>query len=142
MRAVIDTNVLVSAIVTPHGTPARVVAAAFPGAYVPLFDDRLLDEYRSVLLRPTFRFDKRDVETLLAAFVAVGESVPVRPLSVALPDPDDLPVLEVAVNADALVTGNVSHFKAAAKALNVPLWMPAEMVSRLSRHVPPLQPRR
>ena len=138
MRAVIDTNVLVSAMVNPHGTPARVIAAVLAGACTPLLDDRLVDEYRSVLLRPKFRFDKRDVEALIAALVTVGEYVLVRPLAVELPDPDDLPVLEVAVSAgaDAVVTGNVRHFRAAARDLNVPLWSPAEMVARLVPHMP------
>jgi uncharacterized protein len=78
-----------------------------------LHDDRILSEYRKVLLRPTFGFARSDVEGLLDFVESTGEHVSVEPLSLVLPDPDDLPFLEVAISgaADALITGNIRHFK-------------------------------
>jgi uncharacterized protein len=80
---------------------------------VPLFDDRVLDEYRDVLLRPVFDFKPTDVHALLDYIESTGQPATVPPLTVVLPAPDDLPFLEVAASerADALVTGNINHFK-------------------------------
>ncbi len=51
MKLVADTNVLVSALLNPHGSPARVLDAILAGAHTLAIDDRILDEYREVLSR-------------------------------------------------------------------------------------------
>lgn len=113
MRIVLDTNVLVSGLLNPHGPPGRVLDLVLSGTLTLLFDDRILSEYREVLARPRFGFNPVDVETVLAHLVSEGEAVLAAPIPFTLPDPDDLPFLEVALagSADALVTGNASHFK-------------------------------
>ena len=58
MRVVVDTNVIVSGILNPHGPPGRVVDALLSGNNSALHDDRILSEYREVLLRPTFGFSE------------------------------------------------------------------------------------
>ena len=112
MRIVLDTNVLVSGLLNPHGSPGRVLDLLAAGAVVLLYDDRIISEYREVLSRTRFAFDPADVAALLAFIERVGEAVVAPPLNIALKDPDDVPFLEVAVAAaaDALVTGNVRHF--------------------------------
>ncbi len=108
MRVVLDTNVLVSGLLSPFGTPARVLDLLTTGVIIPLFDDRILQEYTEVLARPRFGFAEDDVGTLLAYVRVHGELVVAPPLDVELPDPDDLPFLEVAAaaGARAVVTGN------------------------------------
>jgi predicted nucleic acid-binding protein len=59
MRVVVDTNVLVSGVINPHGTPGRVVDSIVSQAFAVLFDDRILSEYRDVLLRPMFAANHR-----------------------------------------------------------------------------------
>ena len=112
MRIVLDTNVLVSALLSPHGPPARLLDLILAGKVRLLVDDRILDEYREVLLRPRFGFDPDDVATLLSFFETAAERVLAGPPPLVLSDPDDLPFAETAVagNADALVTGNPRHF--------------------------------
>src|SRR6185312_6014704 len=112
MRVVIDTNVLVSGIINPHGPPGRVIDSIVSLALTPLYDDRILSEYRDVLLRPAFGFRRNDVSALLNFIEFSGEHITGGPVDVVLPDPDDLPFIEVAVAglADALVTGNMKHF--------------------------------
>ena len=114
LRVVVDTNVLVSGLLSVEGSPARVVDLV-RGAHVTLLlDGRILHEYRTVLARPKFQraIQPAQAEALLALFSVLGEHVAARPLNVAQPDPDDVPFLEVAVagHADALVTGNLKHF--------------------------------
>lgn len=112
MRVVLDTNVLVSGLLSPFGPPARVLDLILVGDLTPVFDDRILAEYRQVLARERFGFNPGDVADLLRYFEAEGEHVTARPISAALPDPDDTPFLEVALTAqvDALITGNRRHY--------------------------------
>jgi putative PIN family toxin of toxin-antitoxin system len=111
MRVVIDTNVIVSGVLNPHGPPGRIVNALLSETV--MHDDRILSEYREVLLRPTFGCVRSDVEGLLDFVESTGEYVSAEPLWLVLPDPDDLPFLEVAISgaAGALITGNIRHFK-------------------------------
>ena len=112
MRVVIDTNVLVSGLLSPFGPSARILDLVLLGELTPVFDDRILAEYREVLARREFGFDPEDVRQLLHFFEVEGERVTAAPLAVTLPDPDDLPFLETAVaaGADALITGNIRHY--------------------------------
>ena len=57
MRIVLDTNVLVSALLSPHGAPAAVLQLVVTGRVVLCFDARVLSEYREVLRREKFDFD-------------------------------------------------------------------------------------
>ncbi len=92
------------------------------------YDDRLLAEYREVLARPKFSFAPEDVAALLAYLEAEGERVTARPLRHALPDADDLPFLEVATQAGAvLITGNVAHYPSAVRGA-VQVYAPAEFL--------------
>lgn len=112
MKIVLDTNVLVSGLLTPRGAPAKILNLIIGGKAVILYDDRILDEYTEVLARPRFKFDKSSVDQLLFFFEQEGEWVNPMPLGIDLRDPGDMPFLECAVsgNADVLVTGNLRHF--------------------------------
>jgi putative PIN family toxin of toxin-antitoxin system len=108
---VIDTNVLVSALLSPFGPPARVLDLLLAGDLQMAYDDRCLAEYRQVLARPRFGFDPPAVADLLDFLVAGGQPVVARPVPASLPDPEDLPFLEVAAEAGAaLIRGNRRHF--------------------------------
>lgn len=108
---VLDTNILVSALLSPYGPPARVLDLVLAGEVRLAFDDRLMAEYREVLARPKFNFSPQDVQALLDFLEVEGEPVVSLPLSVALPDVDDLPFLEVAAQVGAmLITGNKDHY--------------------------------
>ena len=136
MRVVIDTNVLVSGIINPHGAPGRVLDAVLARALLVLHDDRILDEYRQVLRRPVFRFAKGDIDALLGLSESSGEHVSTREIGVVLPDPTDLPFLEVAVlgSAEALITGNLRHFKPRMGRYNMNVCPPNEFVKKWRQH--------
>lgn len=108
---VLDTNILVSALLSPFGSPARVFDLALAGEIRLIYDDRIVAEYREVLARPRFGFAREAIADVMAFIEAEGESVIALPLPVVLPDRDDLSFLEVAAQVDAtLVTGNGIHF--------------------------------
>ena len=129
----LDTNVVVSALLSPRGAPARVLDRVLAGDHVLLLDDRIRAEYAEVLARPKFGFAAHDVTTLLAYLAAWGEPVVARPLRIKLPDPDDLPFVEVAVTgrADALVTGNPRHYDVPGIAGEVRIVSPADLLGTL-----------
>ena len=133
MRIVIDANVLVSGVLNPHGPPGRILDAILAETLTVLYDDRILGEYRAVLARPTFGFRPAEIHTLLDFVEAAGESVAAQSLTIVLSDPTDLPFLEVAASAhaDALVTGNVKHFKPQRGRHDVSIWTPAGFLERL-----------
>ena len=112
MRVVLDTNVLVSGLLSPFGPPGEIVRLVSDGSIILCVDARIIAEYEDVLARPKFGFDQDDVSALMDLIDATGESVAAQPLSVRLPDIDDEPFLEVTVaaSADFLVTGNTAHF--------------------------------
>ena len=112
MRIVLDTNVLVSGLLSPFGACGDIVRMLTSGDIKLCVDARILSEYREVLKRPKFAMDIQMVETLLDFIDCISEVHDSRPLSVALPDRDDQSFLEVAISAkaDYLVTGNLKHF--------------------------------
>ena len=121
MIVVLDTNVLVPALLSPFGPPGQILDLILAGDIRLAYDDRILAEYRQVLARPRFRFEEHAVADLLDYLVATGEPVSAQPLSASLPDPYDLPFLEVAATLlstgeafsdTLLVTGNLRHFPA------------------------------
>ena len=108
---VLDTNVLVSALLNPIGAPAQILGLTLAGELTAAYDARLLAEYREVPRRPEFGFSRERVEEVLVALERDGWSVTARPLRMRLPDPDDGPFMEVAAAAGAFViTGNQRHF--------------------------------
>jgi putative PIN family toxin of toxin-antitoxin system len=132
MRVVIDTDVMVSGVLNPYGSPGRIVNAILAETISVLHDDRILSEYREVLLRPIFGFPRSDVEMLLDFVGSAGEHVSAKPLSLVLPDPDDLPFLEVATSggADALITGNIKHLRPRRGKHSVLVATPADFLRR------------
>jgi putative PIN family toxin of toxin-antitoxin system len=117
VKVVVDTNVLVSALLNPSGPPARILDLMLLDKLSPLYDDRMLHEYRQVLVRERFGFEPQAVDDLLQYVELVGTKVVASPLAKhgAAPDRDDLMFLEVALagRADALITGNIRHFPSA-----------------------------
>ncbi|MCB9737911.1 MAG: putative toxin-antitoxin system toxin component, PIN family [Deltaproteobacteria bacterium] len=132
-RIVLDTNVLVAALLHPDRKPARVVALVFDGQLHLLVDERILAEYDEVLRRSKFRFAASNVDALLLTIRLIAESVVAPPLGVHLPDGGDIAFAEVAVggHADALVTGNARHFPQDALP-SVQVVSPAELLRRLT----------
>jgi len=113
VRVVLDTNILVSALITPFGNSARILDMVLLRELQVLYDDRILSEYWEVLLRPKFGFEKRDVDDLLSFIEADGIKITATPVNEPLIDEDDISFIEVAITglADSLITGNKRHFK-------------------------------
>lgn len=132
MRIVLDTNVLVAGMLSPHAPPARVLQAVVAGQVSICYDSRIVAEYRQVLARPKFGFDPELTEDIVDWIEVSGELATPPPLSASLPDPDDVMFLEVALaaNVDHLVTGNLRHFPAR-KRQGVSVLNPVQFIERI-----------
>ena len=114
--AVIDTNVLVAAMLTRRADSptVKVVQAIADGGLIPLYNEEILKEYDDVLHRKKFPFTENRIRPLLAAIRQFG--LPVNPSATGeiLPDMSDLIFYEVVMEKredDAyLVTGNLRHY--------------------------------
>ena len=114
--AVLDTNVLISSLLTRNkdAATARVIYAITSGDIIPLYSKEIVEEYTEVLHRAKFPFSEESVQGVLEVIRQFGVSVDPSPTGEILVDPDDLVFYEVVMekrDEDAyLVTGNIKHF--------------------------------
>lgn len=111
LRLVLDTNVVLSALVFGGGNPGRLRAAWIAGSVIPLASADTARELIRVLAYPKFRLDAESREHLLADYLPYTQAVriPSPPPAVsACRDPHDVPFLHLTVSgrAQALVTGD------------------------------------
>ena len=112
VKAVLDTNVVVSAHLKVEGLEALILELALSARFSLIVSRALLEEYEGVLRRPRFRLDPRRIERSMLAIQKAAILVqPQKHLQVTL-DPEDNKVLECALEggAEYLVTGNTRHF--------------------------------
>ena len=112
---VIDTNVLVSAVLKSHSVPGSIVGLAFDGPIIPILNEAIEKEYREVLSRPKFHLPEDLIEGIMSTFHKRAIYVDAEHLDVELPDPKDLVFYEVVMEERKeeeayLVTGNIRHF--------------------------------
>ena len=112
MKIVLDTNVLVSAVLSPGGPPGDILNLIINDEIIICYDDRILSEYEGVLKRDKFQFDSDNVTDLLSYLEHIGERTDTIPLNVKISDPGDLMFYEVleASAAGYLVKGNKKDF--------------------------------
>jgi len=116
--AVIDTNVLVSALLAKRADSptVEIVAKLFDGSVTPVFSREILEEYSEVLHRDKFGFSASTVDIFLRELRQIGLLLEPGPMEVVLPDIKDIPFYVVTLsngeNDIYLVTGNLKHFPA------------------------------
>jgi len=112
IRAVVDTNIFIRALIKPQGSVGPVLTRLRDGDYTLLYADPLLDELVAKLALPRIRekyhLNDEAVETVLALILLRGEPITPQRRITACRDPKDNIVLEVAVDgqADFIVTGD------------------------------------
>jgi putative PIN family toxin of toxin-antitoxin system len=112
LRLVVDTNIVVSAALKPHGLERTVLLLAITKPARLYVSDAVLTEYRVVLSRPEFQIRKGLRQQLFDLIRKRAHLVdPARTVQAAN-DPADNIFMECAdaARADYLVTGNVRHF--------------------------------
>jgi putative PIN family toxin of toxin-antitoxin system len=112
IRAVIDTNILVSGLLSPNGNEAMILLAVRQGLVRPCLSEDIIAEYAGVLARPKFAFAPSLIASLLGVFRENGEMFQPEGFMTTSPDPADTKLLHCAEAAAAefIVTGNKRHF--------------------------------
>lgn len=112
MKVVLDTNVLVSALINADGIPAKITALVLNGKIKILYDNRIIFEYIDVLSRKDFGFDVDTINSLIGYFQNDGEFVNSEFINAKFTDETDRKFYEVykSGNAQYLITGNLKHF--------------------------------
>ena len=126
--AVIDTNVIVSALLThnPLVATAKVLDFLSEGRIAPVYNEDIMSEYQDVLHRRKFHFKEDKIQMVLNYIRHYGIHSDRIPYAGDMPDEKDRPFYEVSLSMDDsfLVTGNLKHFPATPKVIS-----PAEMVA-------------
>ena len=86
---VIDTNVVVSGLLSANGPCVRILEAIMEGRVKLVYDARILAEYRDVLCRPRLKLKPAQVLHFLEALGGQMSVIPER-LAADGPDPDDV----------------------------------------------------
>ena len=112
--AVIDTNILVSALLSPKNDSAtvQIMENVLQKKIIPVYSEEIFAEYQNVLHRKNFNFSAEIVDYLLDAIKSFGILVNPAETEIILPDMKDVPFYKIILeNADYyLVTGNIKHF--------------------------------
>ena len=110
-NVVIDTNVLVSGLISSYGNPAIIVNALKANRIKVFYNAEILAEYEDVLNRECFGFNKYDINELLDVVIEIGIPVLVNKSIVPFKDEDDRVFYDVAVAGNSyLITGNTDDF--------------------------------
>ncbi len=117
--AVIDTNVLVSALIThnPEAATAKVVRHLLERDFIPMYDEDIIAEYADVLRRTKFPILSETADALISHIIENGVEASRINFEEPMPDEDDRVFLEVALSMEDsfLVTGNQKHYPTSAR---------------------------
>lgn len=127
-HAVIDTNVIISALITTKSDSAtvRILDKLFDEEIIPLYNQEILKEYREVMSRPTFQITQSDIELVIKAIIEGGIEIDEVISDLVLTDQKDQVFYDVFLSFpdSYLITGNLKHFP-----INDHIISPAEMIS-------------
>ena len=113
MRVIVDTNIIVSGLISPAGPPGKIVDALLQGFLVPVMSPATLAELQAVLSRPRLRrlFERAGIEAteFLDEFREFTEIIEPEPVDIPVRDENDRIFLELAATRppeDFLITGD------------------------------------
>jgi putative PIN family toxin of toxin-antitoxin system len=123
VKAVLDPNVLISAVLAPGGAPARVLRAWLHGGYELVVSPLLLAELERALAYPKLRarVSPQEAAELLDLLRRHGELVldPAPPFNIHSPDPGDDYLIALAAASGALLVSGDRHLLTLADQLPV-----------------------
>lgn len=132
-RAVLDPGVLVSALITPTGTSAKLLAATRSGSFELIVSPLLLEELELVLRREKFRryadLDVVDQYIGVLRGEAAMSADPAEPPPIRCTDPDDDYLIALARSRDAALVSGDGHLLELAR--RIPVFTPSEFLASL-----------
>ena len=112
MKVILDTNVIVSALLTPSGLSAKILNLILNGSITIVYDNKIMIEYVEILNRKQLKINKLHVDLVINYISMEGEFRIANPLNVIFIDEDDKMFYELFKTGriDYLITGNIKHF--------------------------------
>jgi len=108
---VIDTNILISALITPNGKPAQIIELIDNIDIKVVCNEKILDEYREVLSRPKFDFSIDEQKSIVEDISSFATHHNPTASNIPLPDEKDRIFYDTAKSSGAiLITGNMKHY--------------------------------
>lgn len=135
MKIVLDTNVLLSALVFPGGPPEKILTMARLGELALCISPDIFSELRKVL-RLKFKYTEEEVEDFIERFRAFAQMVyPEERLDLITRVDADNRILECAVQAkaDFLVTGDKKDILPLKKIKSTVIVSPSQFLDYWSR---------
>lgn len=113
--AVIDTNVIVSALIKPNSNPEKIISYVEQGKIIPIYNDEIMDEYVEVLHRDKFHFSEERIQSILNTIKDYGRVLNGIETDEFFSDPSDIKFFQVVLAANMiqdsyLITGNLKDF--------------------------------
>ncbi len=110
-RAVLDTNILVSALWSHSGNAARILRMFLDDKFVLIYSGEIIAEYRIVLNRPAFRFSRAKIGEIINHIRSNGILVEPKVSNISFTDESDRKFFDAAKSYNAmLITGNIKHY--------------------------------
>jgi putative PIN family toxin of toxin-antitoxin system len=135
VKAVVDPNVIISALLSPGGAPAEVLRAWIDGDYELIASPKLLGELGRALRYPKLRarVNAREAAELVDLLRREAELFddPVAATAVRSPDPGDDYLIALAASARAAIVSGDGHLLGLAEQL--PVYSPAELLALVDR---------
>ena len=137
-RLVLDTNIIISAIISIEGLPAKILRACLKGQATMLVSDPVIQEYFEVLKYPKIqkykKLDAHHIQELSSFFLTKTDRVEILEKIEKSADPDDDMFLETAVNGKAtlLVSGDIPGLLVLKEIEGIPIVTAREAIERLN----------
>jgi len=111
-NVVIDTNVLVSAVLSPNGNPAKVLKIVTDSEEKSLYySSEIIGEYRKVLSYDKLKIGNEEKTRAIDLIQRIGKRINPTVSTITLPDESDRIFYDTAKECGAiLVTGNIKHY--------------------------------
>ncbi|MBI5252916.1 MAG: putative toxin-antitoxin system toxin component, PIN family [Euryarchaeota archaeon] len=133
MKIVLDTNVLVSAVILRNGKPFQLLKNGELGKVRIVLSRQIIEEFRKVLAEPRIGFTKREINTTIQKISSFSQIVnPKIKLKVVKEDLDDNKILECAIAGGAkyIVSGD-KHILNLGRYKGIKIVSVAEMLEKL-----------
>ena len=111
LKVVIDTNVVISALISPHGNPAKIIDLVKSQVLRVCYSSDILNEYSDVLSRPKFNFGESERNDFINGVKQSGLLIQPSESDIPFIDEDDRYFYDVAYTCGVfLITGNIKHY--------------------------------
>jgi putative PIN family toxin of toxin-antitoxin system len=112
LKVILDTNIIVSALLSPQGLPAKILSLILDEKITIVYDNNIFAEYVDVLNRDKFKLDKELVNLIIDFIAKEGEYIMAKFQKMQFTDEDDKIFYDVYKTGyvDYLITGNKKHF--------------------------------